>query len=95
MGISRNDFIYELDIEECVAILNQYDKDNKLQWLQTKYICYSIFQSQSTKHINFKDFMKLPWNDDEKSETTILSDEEKDNLIKISQDIENKLNNNG
>lgn len=89
-GITRNEFIYELDIEEGIAILKQQETDIKLSWLQTKYICYMIVQTQSTKTIKFDDFMKMPW-DDDKIQVEV-TEEEKKHLLSMSNDVLNKIN---
>lgn len=55
---------------------------------------YSVIQSQSTKKIDPLDVMKFPW-EKEKEEKTIVTKEQREELIKKSKEIEKKLNNNG
>lgn len=62
-------------------------------WNQTRYICYSIIQSQSTSKLKPSDIIKFPWEDN--NEDDILPKKSKDELRKKALELEKIMNNNG
>lgn len=61
------------------------------KWNRTRYICYSIIQSQSTSRLEPKDIMTFPWEVEEGVKPSNVKSKEE--LIKYALDLENKLNN--
>lgn len=84
--------LYELDI-----MLDCLDNSVKQQWEQSRYICYTTIQSQSTKKLKPEDIMSFKWDKVEEKNTTVTK-EEKERLTEKAKKImieKNKINNNG
>lgn len=62
--------LYELDI-----MLDCLDNSIKQAWEQTRYICYTTVQSQSTKKLSKEDIMNFTWDKQEKKNTTVTKEE--------------------
>lgn len=57
-----------------------------------RMITWSVFQSQSTKQIKPQDILKFSWeNEEEKKDTTPITQYDKERLVKRSKEIANKF----
>ena len=80
--------MYELDI-----MLDCLDSSIKQAWEQTRYICYTTVQSQSTKKLKPEDIMNFTWDKQEKKNTTVSNEDRKrltEKAKKIMMEKENK-----
>lgn len=64
--------MYELDI-----MLDCLDSSIKQAWEQTRYICYTTVQSQSSKKLTKEDIMGFAWDKQEKKNTTVSNEDRK------------------
>lgn len=80
--------MYELDI-----MLDCLDSSIKQAWEQTRYICYTTFQSQSSKKLTKEDIMGFAWDKQEKKNNTVSNEDRKrltEKAKKIMMEKENK-----
>ena len=78
---------------EASYIIKKSEDDFIDKWNRTRYIVYSVIQSQSTTSLQPTDVLKFPWED---NESPILPSKTKEELIKHGLEMEKKLNiNNG
>lgn len=73
--------MYELDV-----MLDCLDSSIKQGWEQTRYQCYSTFQSQSSKKINPTDIIHFNWDKTEKKQITV-SKEDRERLTQKARKI--------
>lgn len=80
-----------MENDELSAIIKRSEEDYINGWNQTRFIAYSIFQSQSSKTISPHDVLKFSW--EEKPETeTESTKEDLERLRKHALEMEKKLN---
>lgn len=82
--------MYELDV-----MLDCLDSSIKQAWEQTRYQCYSIFQSQSSKKIAPTDIMQFNWDKTEKKQITVSNEDRKrltEKARKIMKEKQDKIN---
>jgi len=87
-GITPEYFYYKICYDELEALIKKSEEDYINNWNQTRYVCYSIFQSQSQTLLQPTDILKFPW---DKIEPT-QQPKTKEELIKHSLEMEKKLN---
>lgn len=75
-----------------LLIKNLYLK-NKESWEQARMVSYIIAQTQSTKKLKVTDIIKFPWENSNK-QNQIVSSEDKERLIKKTKLIKQYLNGN-
>lgn len=73
--------MYELDV-----MLDCLDNSVKQQWEQTRYQCYTTFQSQSSKKLTPQDIMSFTWDKSEKKDTHV-SQEDRERLTEKARKI--------
>lgn len=78
-------------MDEASYIIKKKEEEYINEWNQTRFICYSIIQSQSTKKLEPTDVLRFPWDEKE----TISPTKTKEELIQYALDMEKKLNNDG
>ena len=74
--------LYELDI-----MLDCLDNSIKQAWEQTRYICYTTVQSQSTKKLSKEDIMNFTWDKQEEKKNTTVTKEERERLTQKAKKI--------
>lgn len=78
-------------MNEASYIIKKHEEEFINQWNQTRYIVYSIIQSQSTKLLTPTDILKFPW---EEKEVENLPVKSKRDLIQYAKEMEKILNKN-
>jgi len=78
-------------MKEASYIIKKNEDDFINNWNQTRYIVYSVFQSQSTKHLTLEDVLKFPWEKEEEEEPKIKG-RSKEELIKYAKEMEKIVN---
>ncbi len=74
-------------MSEAFYIIKRSDDEYKNKWDQTRYIVYSIIQSQSTKSLIPQDVLKFPWD-----EKIIVPTKSKAELLKHAKEMESMIN---
>jgi len=87
-------FLDEMTMNEASYIIKNKEDDFVNHWNQTRYICYSIIQSQSTSKLKPSDVIKFPWEDNEEKETRIPDNNSKERLRNMALELEKQFNNN-
>ncbi len=90
-GINPNYFLDEMSMNEASYIIKKNEEDYINSWNQTRYIAYSVIQSQSTTPLKPTDILKFSW--DEESEKIIQPIRSKEELIAYGLEMEKKHNN--
>ena len=88
-GIQPNYFLDEMNLNEASYIIKKNEDDYIDSWNKTRFIAYSIIQSQSTTSLLVTDVMKFPWEDDDKE---ILPTKSIEELRKYSLEMEKNNN---
>lgn len=94
MGVDPFYFLDEMTSNEVSYIMNKHDENFKNEWNQTRQICYTIIQSQSTKSLQPTDVLRFPW-DDVEVKDEVTPSKTREELIEYSKQLEKKLNQNG
>jgi len=81
-----------MNINEVTYIIKKHEDDFIDRWNQTRYIAYSVIQSQSSTSLTPQDILKFPW--EKKPEEIKIPVKSKEELIKHSLEMEKKLNQN-
>lgn len=89
IGISRHEFLYELDLWEINAIIRGYRKRAHAIWESSRLTTFSILCAMGAKLSSPKDLWQLPW----EREATIISKEQTDQLKQLLDDINANLDN--
>ena len=76
-------------MKEASYIIKNKEDDFVNGWNQTRYICYSIIQSQSTEKLKPSDIMKFPWEDHDE---IIIPTKSKQELIDYALEQEKIMN---
>jgi hypothetical protein len=79
-----------MSMNEAGYIIKNREEEYINSWNQTRFIAYSIIQSQSSKAIKVTDVLKFPW--DKKSDENLVT-KSREELLKHAAEIEKKLNN--
>lgn len=83
-----------MTFNEASYIIKKCEEDYMNDWNQTRYIMYSVLQSQSTKILKPTEVLAFPW-DKQEEELANLPVKSRDDLVKHALEMQNKLNNNG
>ena len=81
-----------MQYDEASAIIKKNEEQYMNDWNMTRMNMYAIFQSQSTKSIKPTDVLKFPWDKTIKDDIIVVTQERRDDLIKKSKEMEDKLN---
>jgi len=81
-----------MQIDEVEALIKRKEEDYINGWNQTRYIVYSVIQSQSTKSLSPTDVLEFPW---EKIDTPSVNTKSKEELLQHALDMEKIINKNG
>lgn len=80
--------------DEASSLIKRKEEDFIDKWNQTRYIVYSVIQSQSTNELNPQDILKFPWEKEDIVETKTKTKEELLIHAKQMELVLNKNNNN-
>lgn len=83
-----------MSVNEASYIIKKSEENYMNDWNKTRYIMYSVLQSQSTTIITPSDVLEFPW-EKKKEEISNLPVKTRDELIKHALEMQNKLNENG
>jgi len=79
-------------MKEASYIIKKNEEDYINNWNQTRYICYSIIQSQSTTSLLPTDVLKFPWDETKNEIQEKIPIKSKEELIAHSLEMEKKIN---
>lgn len=66
---------------EIFEFFNNLQYSNSVDWEMTRWIMYSIVQSNSSKQLKVTDILKLPWDNDKSNNNIEISNNE---IIKLN-----------
>ena len=81
-----------MTMKEASYIIKKNEEDYINNWNQTRYICYSIIQSQSTTSLLPTDVLKFPWDETKNEIQEKIPIKSKEELIAHSLEMEKKIN---
>ena len=77
-------------MDEASYIIKNKEDDFINSWNQTRYICYSIIQSQSTEKLKPSDVIKFPWENEDRG--NLIPTKSKQELIDYALEQEKIMN---
>lgn len=82
-----------MSFSEASYIIKKSEEKYMNDWNQTRFICYSVLQSQSTKTITPTEVLTFPW-EKKPEESVNLPVKSKEELIKHALEMQKQLNEN-
>lgn len=87
------EYVFDLaPMYEINALMRNIYRKNKESWEQTRMICYTTVQSQSTKKLKPTDILAFPWDNDNKKSDTSISNEDVDKLKRKANEFKCRFN---
>jgi len=77
--------------DELSAIIKRSEDEYINKWNQTRFIAYSVIQSQSTEEVSIEDIMKFPW-EETVDIKNVDTEENRERLKAHALEMQKKLN---
>ena len=76
---------------EIFEFFNNLEYSNYVDWEMTRWIMYSIVQSNSSKQLKVTDILKLPWDNDKSNDNIEISNNEIAKLNALANKFKDKI----
>ena len=76
---------------EIFEFFNNLQYSNSVDWEMTRWIMYSIVQSNSSKQLKVTDILKLPWDNDKSNNNIAISNNEITKLNALANKFKDKI----
>ena len=76
---------------EIFEFFNNLQYSNSVDWEMTRWIMYSIVQSNSSKQLKVTDILKLPWDNDKSNNNIEISNNEITKLNALAYKFKDKI----